>query len=173
VLSTGDRAPHKRFAVAADAFRLLRERLPGLQLAIVGERGTGPVPDPEGAVRLDYVSDADLCALYSGAECLLFPSAYEGFGLPPLEAMACGCPVVCGRGSSLDEVCGGGAVQVDAANARDVADAAWVLIGDAAARRDRVALGLAHAARFSWADAARRTLQVLREAAGRARETPE
>jgi alpha-1,3-rhamnosyl/mannosyltransferase len=167
VLSTGDRAPHKRFAVTADAFRLLRERDPGLRLAIVGERGSRAAPDPDGSVRLDYVSDEDLRALYSGAGCLLFPSAYEGFGLPPLEAMACGCPVVCSRGSSLDEVCGGGAVQVEGSDAREVADAASVLLNDGAARRDRIAKGLAHAARFSWADAARRTLEVLREAAGR------
>lgn len=169
VLSTGDRRPHKRFDVAAEAFRLLRERDPSLRLAIVGERGAGATADPEGAVRLDYVPDEDLAALYSGAECLLFPSAYEGFGLPPLEAMACGCPVVCGRGSSLDEVCGGGAVQVDAADAREVADAAWTLVSDPAARSARIATGLAHAARFSWADAARRTLDVLSAAA---RERP-
>ena len=167
VLSMGDRAPHKRFDVVANAFRWLRERDEGLRLVVVGERGAGAAPpDPEGTLRLDYVSDAELRVIYSAASCLLFPSAYEGFGLPPLEAMACGCPVVCSRGSSLDEVCGGAAVQVDGANWREVGEAAWALLADEGQRQQWVAAGLTHGGRFSWTDAARRTLAVLHEAAG-------
>jgi glycosyltransferase involved in cell wall biosynthesis len=65
-------------------------------------------------LRLGHVGDVDLAALYSGAEAFLYPSLYEGFGMPVLEAMRCGCPVICSRGSSLDEVCGGHALQLDA-----------------------------------------------------------
>jgi alpha-1,3-rhamnosyl/mannosyltransferase len=164
VLSSGDREPYKRYDVTAGAFERLRARDPGLQLVVFGERGPSGAADPPGAVRLDYVSDDDLAVLYSGARCLLFPSAYEGFGLPPLEAMACGCPVVCGRGSSLDEVCAGAASQVDATNAAEVADAAWVLVSDERVRADAVVRGRARAAQFTWERTARLTLESFRRA---------
>lgn len=161
VLSSGDREPYKRYDVAARAFDRLRAHDPQLQFAVFGERGPSGVADPPGTVRLDYVSDDDLVALYSGARCLLFPSAYEGFGLPPLEAMACGCPVVCGRGSSLDEVFGGVAMQVDASDAAEVADAALVLVSDERARREAAARSIAHAVRFTWARTASLTLEAF------------
>jgi glycosyltransferase involved in cell wall biosynthesis len=164
VLSAGDREPYKRYDVTLRAFERLRARAPDLQLVVFGERGPSGIGDPPGTIRLDYVSDADLVLLYSGARCLLFPSAYEGFGLPPLEAMACGCPVVCGRGSSLDEVCGGAAAQVDATDAADVADAAWVLVSDDRVRGEAVARGRVHAARFTWERAADRTLESFARA---------
>jgi alpha-1,3-rhamnosyl/mannosyltransferase len=164
VLSVGDREPYKRYDVAAAAFERMHAWDPSLRFVVFGERGPSGVSDPPGTVRVDYVADEELVALYSGAGCLLFPSAYEGFGLPPLEAMACGCPVVCGRGSSLDEVFAGAAVQVDASNAAEVADAAWLLLSDRDARADAVARGRTRAAAFDWHTTARLTLEVFRQA---------
>ena len=164
VLSAGDREPYKRYDVAVRAFERLRAREASLQLAVFGERGPSGVTDPPGTVRLGYVPDEELVALYSGARCLLFPSAYEGFGLPPLEAMACGCPVVCGRGSSLDEACGGASMQVDASDAAEVADAAWVLVSDERARAEMVVRGRARATQLTWERTARLTLETFARA---------
>ena len=166
VLSAGDREPYKRYDVAAAAFRRLRARDATLHFVVYGERGPSGVADPPGTVRVEHLADEELVALYSGAECLLFPSSYEGFGLPPLEAMACGCPVICGRGSSLDEVFAGAALQVNAADAAEVADGAWLMISDPEARAAAVARGRAHAARFDWRATAARTLDVFRLALG-------
>lgn len=112
--------------------------------------------------RLHYVTDTQLAVLYSRAEALLFPSLYEGYGLPPVEAMRQGCPVVSSDGGSLPEVVGeGGAVlplDVDA----------WVaaverLLSDGAERRRQVAAGRERAATFSWERCARETWEVYRE----------
>lgn len=165
LLSMGDRRPYKRHDVAIAAFRRLREAQPDLQLVVVGETTRAEVADPPGSHRLGYVTDEELRALYSGAACLLFPSAWEGFGLPVLEAMACGCPVVCGHGSALDEVAGDAACRVDASSPVEVADAARALLDDHQFRQGMVARGLAWAARFRWDTAAQATLEVLAAAA--------
>jgi glycosyltransferase involved in cell wall biosynthesis len=92
-------------------------------------------------------TDGELAALLRGARCLVYPSLYEGFGLPVLEAMACGTPVVTSRGGATEEVAGGAAVLVDANDPASVAEG----IEEAVARRDELrALGLARAAAFSW-----------------------
>lgn len=114
-----------------------------------------------------FIDDARLPDLYRAASALVYPSLFEGFGFPPLEAMACGCPVVCSDRGSLGEVIGDAAEVVDPLEAGSIAAGLSRLAGDADLRRRRVASGLANARRFDWDDAARRTVDVYRRAVAR------
>ena len=114
-----------------------------------------------GRVRfLGFVDDADLPALYSLATVFVMPSVYEGFGLPALEAMACGAPVICSNASSLPEVAGDAALLVGPADVAGWAAALSRALGDAALRADLSARGLRRAAQFTWAETARQTRAV-------------
>ncbi len=116
-----------------------------------------------GAVRFTgYVADADLPALYAGATAFLFPSLYEGFGLPPLEAMACGTPVLCSNTSSLPEVVDDAALTVDPTDTDAIREALRRILQAADLRAELRSRGLKRAARFSWDRAARETLNVYR-----------
>ena len=114
---------------------------------------------------LGHVSDADLPMLYSGALCLLFPSRYEGFGLPILEAMACGCPVVTSNRGSMAEVAGDAAIFVDPDSVEAMAEGISTLMEDQSLRDDMIAKGHTRVQQFSWRAAAEHTLAVYREAA--------
>jgi glycosyltransferase involved in cell wall biosynthesis len=155
--------------------RLKRARRLPHRLVIVGVASGGPLfydprPDVErlglaDSIRLlDRVSDADAIALHWGSDAFVFPSSYEGFGLPPLEALACGAPVVCSEASSLPEVVGSAAVLVDAADEAALAAAIGRVLGDRELRRDLAERGPRRAARFTWAETARMTADIYREA---------
>ena len=155
VLAVGTLEPRKNLAAAQQA----AERL-GVELRVAGARGWGGV-HVDG--WLGRVSDEQLAALYRGAGCLVYPSLYEGFGLPVLEAMACGTPVVTSAGGATEEVAGGAAVLVDPHDPASIADG----IERAQARRDELAaLGLRRAAEFTWERVAAETRRVYEEAAG-------
>jgi glycosyltransferase involved in cell wall biosynthesis len=109
------------------------------------------------------VPDEELVHLYRSAAAVVFPSLYEGFGLPPLEAMACGCPVAASDATSLPEVCGDGAEYFDPRSAADMAGAIGRVLADHSACAAR---GLARAQRFTWAACARAHEDVYRELAG-------
>jgi len=171
VLGLGTLQPRKNFATLMEAFR----RLPAadLHLVIAGGRGwmfedtlaLAEQPDLVGRVHFPgFVDDADLPALYTLARVFAFPSWYEGFGLPVLEAMACGTPVVAADNSSLPEVVGEAGLLVDAADAEAVAEALERILGDAELRARLIAAGREQAAKFRWEDAARRLLAVYRAA---------
>jgi glycosyltransferase involved in cell wall biosynthesis len=110
-----------------------------------------------------YVPEPDLPALYNGADLFVFPSLYEGFGLPPLEAMACGTPVVTSNTSSLPEVVGDAALTVDPYDVEALAATMRRLLDDADLRAEMRARGLARARAFTWQRTARRTLDVYRQ----------
>jgi glycosyltransferase involved in cell wall biosynthesis len=101
---------------------------------------------------------------YSHAECFAFPSSYEGFGLPPLEAMACGCPVVSSNASAVPEVVGDAAITVDPLDDAALADALGRVLTYTSIRRRMIGRGLARAALFSWEKAALETLRVYEQA---------
>ena len=116
---------------------------------------------------LGFLNDQTLAALYKLASVFVFPSLYEGFGLPPLEAMASGTPVVTSNVSSMPEVVGDAAVLVDPLDTLDIKNGIKRVLTDDILRADLRRKGLARARHFSWHDSVARTLAIYREVAGR------
>jgi glycosyltransferase involved in cell wall biosynthesis len=163
-LALGTLQPRKNLPMAARAFAEARRResLPHV-LAIAGKTGWGARPKGEGIRLLGYVDDGLLPALYSAADAFLFPSLYEGFGIPVLEAMSCGCPVVCSDGGALPEVASDAAMVLPARNEGAWSDGIARLLTDAGARERLRRAGAQRATMFSWRETARRTLAVYEE----------
>ncbi|MDD2486635.1 MAG: glycosyltransferase family 1 protein, partial [bacterium] len=113
-----------------------------------------------------YVPDEDMPYLYAGAELFVFPSLYEGFGLPPLEAMACGCPVITSNVSSLPEVVGDAGIMVAPDDTDGLAEAMARVLGDKDLMRQMSLRGLEQAGQFSWERTARQMLDIFRSVAG-------
>ena len=112
-----------------------------------------------------YVTDGELRALYENAACFAFPSRYEGFGLPPLEAMACGCPVVVTRGGALAEVCGSAALYCDPDDPGTLVECIDRILDDSHLRAQMAADGRARAGEFTWSRAGSALLNLVDEAA--------
>jgi glycosyltransferase involved in cell wall biosynthesis len=161
VLAVSTLEPRKNLSRLVEGYR--RAGLNGLPLLIAGARGWGAVKVEGAGVRwLGEPDDEELARLYRGARCVAYVSLYEGFGLPVLEAMACGAPVVAARTGALEEVAGGAAVLVDPLDP----DAIAAGIGEAIERRDELRpLGLSRARVFDWPKVAQQTAEVYREAA--------
>jgi glycosyltransferase involved in cell wall biosynthesis len=155
--------PRKNLETLLDAHELLGSEL---RLAVVGSKGWGPQPelDRPGIVRLGYVAGEELARLYRGAEAFVFPSRFEGFGIPVVEAMASGVPAVVSSHPSLDDACGDAALRADPASAESFA----ATIEEARRRRDELApRGLEHARRFTWRATGRAFLDGYRLAVKR------
>jgi glycosyltransferase involved in cell wall biosynthesis len=154
VLAVATLEPRKNLARAVDAARAA-----GVELRVVGARGWGGV-EVDGWVG--EIPDPELAALYRGARCVLYPSLYEGFGLPVLEAMACGTPVVTSSGTAMEEVAGGATVLVDPLDVEAISKG----IDEAITRRDELrAAGLERAGRFTWQRTADAVVELWSELA--------
>jgi len=171
VLTVGSVEPRKNLPRVLEAIHRLRARTDTADVVLVHVGPEGWLGDGvahavrtlglSDAVRfLGYVPRQDLAALYSLARLCVYPSLYEGFGLPVAEAMACGCPVVTSNVSSLPEVAGDAAVLVDPRSVEDITDGVAALWTDAARRRELAARGQARARCFTWERAARETAAV-------------
>lgn len=174
VLFVGNLEPRKNLPGLLRAFRSVRTRVPEpIDLVVCGKIAwkSGPLLDElnaedlAGRVHLTgYVRSADLPALYTGASVFAFPSFWEGFGFPVLEAMACGTPVVTSNVSSLPGVAGDAALLVDPGDTGAIADAIVSVVSDAAVRDDLVRRGLERVKGFQWERTARGTMDVYRDA---------
>ena len=179
ILAVGSIQPRKNLALLLAAYADLRRSSPQAnlpKLALVGklawlydetlraieEYGLGDL-----TVLTGYVAESDLPALYTGALCFVYPSYFEGFGLPPLEAMQCGAPVIAGNRTSLPEVVQDAGLLVDPFDKDALTEALGRMIRDANLRARLRVKGLEQARRFSWRETARLTLQAYNRVAGR------
>jgi glycosyltransferase involved in cell wall biosynthesis len=145
VLAVGTLEPRKNLPALVAAFAVLRRRHPELQLALAGLEGWEERPlEADGVRLLGFVSDAELARLYRGAAAFAYPSRFEGFGMPVVEALASGVPAVVSSHPSLDEACGEAAIRVDPEDAPAFADALERALEEPRGR------GLGHASRFTW-----------------------
>jgi glycosyltransferase involved in cell wall biosynthesis len=177
LLAVGSLQPRKNLVRLIRSYSRLRSESEGFdhQLVIVGrklwladeifaevkvERWAGDV------IMTGYVDDQDLPALYRAATAFVYPSLFEGFGLPPVEAMACGTPVVTSNTSSLPEVAGDAALLIDPLDEGALAEALLQVVNDRPLRAALREKGIAQARKFTWREAAEKTLQLYRESAG-------
>jgi glycosyltransferase involved in cell wall biosynthesis len=169
ILHVGTLEPRKNLVRLLQAFQRIADQEPEIHLVLVGSKGWlyqdifASVERLRLAQRVvfpGYVADADLPAIYNLATVFAYPSLYEGFGIPPLEAMACGVPVVCSNSSSLPEVVGDAAVQVEPTDTDALAAALLRLLSDDTLRHSLRSRGLARARLFTWEAAAQTLLRV-------------
>jgi glycosyltransferase involved in cell wall biosynthesis len=159
LLAVGSRNPNKNVRALLDAFT----RLPAdsnLKLVIVGGSNRQVFADsafdyPQGALHIGYQDDGALKSLYRHAVALVFPSLYEGFGLPPLEAMACGCPVAASSTAAIPEVCGDAVLYFDPHSIDSIAQALQRLLDDTDLREQLRQAGSRRASTFRWSESAR------------------
>ncbi|OQA89887.1 MAG: D-inositol 3-phosphate glycosyltransferase [Elusimicrobia bacterium ADurb.Bin231] len=168
ILFVGSIEPRKNIAKLMQAYRSIKEKnyIPH-ELVIVGSGHTNfadaGIELLNGIKCLGYLSDTELKTLYQNAEAFVYPSLYEGFGLPPLEAMACGCPVVTSNVSSLPEVCGDASVYVDPCSIDSIADGMYSVLSNENLRKSMIEKGLERVKMFNWDRCAAETLKVFEE----------
>lgn len=177
ILSVGAIQPRKNLSRLVAAYSRLRRARPEVklpQLVLVGKcawlydetlRTIKELEVSNSVILTGYVPEADLPTLYSGALCFVYPSYFEGFGLPPLEAMKCGAPVIVGNKTSLPEVVGDAGLLVDPFEVDEIASAIQQVITNADLRAQLRVKGLERAKLFDWQETARQTLGVYKKAA--------
>ena len=172
ILFVGTLQPRKNIVRLIEAYsKLVAQSKKVPQLVIVGKKGwlyedilSAPkrFGVEKGVIFLEFVPDSDLALLYRNALCFVLPSLYEGFGLPILEAMRYGCPVVTSNVSSLPEAAGDAAVYIDPNNTEDIAQKLKLVISDLKLREELIEKGKKQVQKFSWEKAAKETLEILK-----------
>jgi len=177
VLYIGSERPRKNLGTLFEAFAKLKNEFPDLKLLKVGPVGRYDKYRKDSVRKLtslgitrdvafvDYVSEYDLVSYYCSAALLAYPSLYEGFGLPPLEAMACGCPVVTSNTSSLPEVVGEAGIMVEPYDIDGLAQAMRQVLSDSQLREEMVKKGLEQSKKFTWEKAAEQTREIYEKVA--------
>jgi glycosyltransferase involved in cell wall biosynthesis len=175
ILSVGSIQPRKNLARLVGAYASLRDKHTETKfpkLVLVGKhawlydetlRALEQARVADSVILTGYVPESDLPALYSGAICFVYPSYFEGFGLPPLEAMKCGAPVIVGNQTSLPEVVGDAGLTVDPFDVRSIAEAIEKLINDSILRQELSVKGRRRAETFDWRTTAQQTLEIYQQ----------
>lgn len=164
ILSVGTLEPRKNIKRLINAWRVVSGRWQ-VDLVLVGKQGWQKIKLPAirhepRAISTGFVPDNDLSALYSGAKVFVYPSLYEGFGLPVLEAMACGCPVITSNVSSLLELAGNAALLVSPKSVKEIKQAMKKVLTNEKLRESLIKKGFTQAKKFSWQETAREVLEI-------------
>ncbi|MFC4776800.1 glycosyltransferase family 4 protein [Paenibacillus sp. GCM10023252] len=172
LLYVGNVKPHKNLSTLINAFNLIKDEIPH-NLIIIGKKEgflTGDskifdeVQKTNGRVKFTgFIEQDTLEQYYANADCLVFPSLYEGFGFPPLEAMATGCPVISSNAASLPEVCEDAVVYINPLDSDDIASKIVKTLGDNKLREEIVIKGKKQAKKFTWDNCAKETINVIKE----------
>ncbi len=166
ILFVGTIEPRKNISTLLKAFALILMKYPEMQLVLAGSAGWNADPilremnDPKisGNIRyLQYLAHEELPYLYNGAVAFVYPSWYEGFGLPPLEAMQCGVPVICSNSSSLPEIIGPGGILIDPGDVNGYVMALDQILTDDSYRKDQITYGICRSSEFTWKKTANET----------------
>ena len=176
ILFVGNVKPNKNLRRLVEGFAELLAELPNLKLVITGKQEGFITGDPDLFARIrandilasrivftGFVDTEDLPILYSLARLFVFPSIYEGFGFPPLEAMACGCPVVASKASSIPEICGEAAFYVDPLNPDDIARGIRAVAMDSELRNRLIDAGYEQCQHYNWNESSERFIQIISE----------
>lgn len=165
--------PHKGILKLLEAYKILKERYKIKEKLILVGKPNSAFPEINEAVEKSkslevetpgFVAEKDLTALYQNASAFVFPSVYEGFGLPILEAMACGAPVACSKTSSMPEVGGKAVLYFDPESPEDIAQTVWKILKNPKLKKGLISKGLKQAKKFSWEKSAREHLKIYEKA---------
>ncbi|MHB1393068.1 MAG: glycosyltransferase family 4 protein [Clostridia bacterium] len=172
IMTVGTLEPRKNLKSLIKAYKLVHERIKDINLVIVGKKGwlykevfelLEEDKFRDAVIFTGYVAQEDLPCLYSGAQCFVYPSIYEGFGLPPLEAMCCGTPVVVSNTSSLPEVVGEAGVYVKPIEIESIFDGIMKVLNDSGLRQTLISNGYKQVKKFDWDLAARQVIDIYKE----------
>lgn len=165
ILFVGSLFPYKNLKVLIEAFSKIKNQIPHC-LVVVGRRefSTGSLVNDERILYMDYVAAEDLPFFYSCADLFVYPSLREGFGIPPLEAMACGTPVISSNKGSLPEVVGNAGILFDPEDSENLSELVLMVLNNEGLRKEMIENGLSHVKKFSWEKTAKAILKSCERA---------